>query len=149
MKVLFVCTGNTCRSPMAEGILKILAKDDDTIKVLSGGLLANEGSGASENAILAAKELGIDISSHRAANVNPDAIAQADIILTMTEAHKSALIDMYGADPVKTYTVMEYAGFSGDIADPYGGDLDVYRRCAKQLSEAVSAAYKKMRGGAL
>lgn len=131
---------------MAEGILKKIAADDGRtdIQVLSGGLFAEEGSAASENAILAAAERGVDISGHRSANVNPEVVRQADLILAMTEAHKRTLIDVYGAPQEKTFTLSEYAGINGDIADPFGGTLEVYRACAAQLYDALRLAYTKM-----
>lgn len=149
MNVLLVCTGNTCRSPMAEGLLKQIAAEagNRDLHVLSGGLFADSGSAASKNAVLAAAERGVDISAHRSASVNSEVVLQADLILGMTESHKRALIDMFGAPEDKTYTLAEYAGISGDVADPFGGDLDVYRSCADELYEALKRAYARMTVG--
>lgn len=146
MNILFVCTGNTCRSPMAEGILKSMLSEKDNIQVLSGGIFAPQGAGASENAILAMREKGIDISAHTAQNINPDVIGEADLILTMTHSHKQMLIAAFDDEiKDKVYTVCEYADMDGDISDPYGGDIVCYKECAGMLSDAIGKIYDKIR----
>lgn len=92
VKVLFVCTGNTCRSPMAEGILKHGCECCD---VLSAGIHAPDGSPASENAARVMQQRGVDISGHRAATVTASVMQEADVVLTMTGAHKQALQQMF------------------------------------------------------
>ncbi len=145
VNILIVCTGNTCRSPMAEGILKSMLSEDDDIEVLSGGIFAFEGERVSENASLALKEKGIDILSHRAQSINASVIKDADLILTMTSAHKNTLVGLFGDDiKNKVYTLCEYAGICGDIDDPYGGDIDCYRRCADRLYSVMQIVYKKL-----
>ena len=147
MKILLVCTGNTCRSPMAEGILKKISAEDgnNNVQVLSGGLFADSGSRASKNAVQAAAELGVDISPHISTNVNPEVLKEADLILAMTSAHKQALLDIYGAEKNKVYTLSEYIGEDREISDPYGGELMVYRECANQLYHMLSKAYLKIK----
>ena len=144
MNILFVCTGNTCRSPMAEGLFKKIVKEnEDEIEIASGGMNAFEGDGANQNAICVLEEYGVDISSHKAKNVDAATIADADVILTMTNAHKEMLLYLFGgAAEEKTYTLMEYIGSEGDINDPYGGDIEVYKNCAKQIYKALGEAYK-------
>ena len=143
MNILLVCTGNTCRSPMAEAILKQIAGQDRSVQVLSGALAAAEGMPASENAVLAMQEMGLDISAHTAKNIH---VREADLILTMTQAHKRALIQLFGSEAEKkTFALLEYIGQPGDIADPFGQDLDAYRACAAQLNDALTKVYDKIR----
>lgn len=146
MNILFVCTGNTCRSPMAEGILKSMLSEKDNIQVLSGGIFAPQGAGASENAILAMREKGIDISAHTAQNINSDVIGESDLILAMTSSHKQMIIAAFGDEARdKVYTVCEYADTDGDISDPYGGDIECYKMCADMLEDAIGKIYDKIR----
>lgn len=144
MNILFVCTGNTCRSPMAEGLFKKIVKEnEDEFEIASGGMNAFEGDKANQNAVYALEEYGVDISSHRAKNVDAATIADADIILTMTGAHKEMLLYLFGgAAEVKTHTIMEYIGEDGDIEDPYGGDICVYKKCADKIYNALCEVYK-------
>lgn len=147
MNVLIVCTGNTCRSPMGEGILKSMIKNGDNINVLSAGVFAADGERASKNAVIALSDMNIDISGHVSHSVNSDVVDEADLILTMTNSHKSALLTMYPEAQGKTYTVCEYAGINGEIADPYGQSLDVYKSCAEMLYKVFEIVYEKIQGG--
>ncbi len=144
MNVLFVCTGNTCRSPMAEGLLRALTKENDNIYVLSGAIQTREGMPASENAIRVMDERGIDLRRHTSANINADVLNEADLVLTMTEAHKQAIIEYFGDDfELKTQPLLAYIGIGGNVTDPYGGNLEVYRACRDQLAEAIRLLYEK------
>ena len=128
MKILFVCTGNTCRSPMAQVMAAKLWGAD--YEVISAGLMAMPSSPASNHAVSAMKNRQLDLSSHRAQMVTDKLIEEAELILTMTESHKEALVQV-AKD--KVYTLGEYAGQRISISDPYGGDLRIYNKCADEI----------------
>ena len=148
MNILLVCTGNTCRSAMAEGILnKIIAdnKDTDKFDVLSAGISVFSPTSASKNAILALNEMGIDISNHTSKQLTDDMINDADIILTMTNSHKQIIENVCDDIECEIYTLMGYAyGADKDVSDPYGMDLDKYKKCAKEIKDALENAYPKL-----
>ena len=131
MNILFVCTGNTCRSPMAAYIMdKIAVENDLDILIESAGIFAEGGQPASENAVKAMAEMGIDITEHRTQPVTEELIKKSDIILTMTQGQKK-LLEPLAKD--KVYTLLEYSGGEGDISDPYGGDLEEYKETAQEI----------------
>lgn len=147
MKIVFVCTGNTCRSPMAEGFLKLIAKNngDTSLEVISAGIAAAEGEGASEFSVEAAKEYGADISSHISQQLTAYDIADADLILTVTSEHAVFLKNELKKAAHKIFSIGEYAGCS-DFSDPYGCDLNTYKKCASNIYEACKIIYDKING---
>lgn len=142
MNILFVCTGNTCRSAMAAAMMDKIAVDNDIdVLIESAGIFAEDGQNASENAIKALEKYQIDLSNHKTQPVTPDLIKQSDLILTMTNAHKQILEPMAKG---KVYTLLEYVGSDGDIQDPYGGDLEEYEEAAQEIYDALVDVAEKI-----
>lgn len=134
--IAFVCTGNTCRSPMAEGLFNSLVKNLSLpYRALSAGIFAVSGSLPSENAVEISAENGIDISGHRAVQFNHDIAEKADIILTMSQSHKETLSNFFPNMSDKIYTLPEYIGNTAftEVFDPFGGNIDVYKSCFEVL----------------
>lgn len=131
MKILFVCTGNTCRSPMAEGIAKKICKEKDyDYQITSAGLFINDIDGVSENAVEVMNEIGVDISAHIPTQLTPDIIIDSDIIVPMTDSHAELLVRI-GADESKIRRMSE------SIPDPYMQSAEIYRECRNKLEECI------------
>ena len=145
MNILVVCTGNTCRSPMAEVILKaVLENKGIEADVKSRGLYASEREPASDYAKLAVKNYGLSLDSHMAKNITPEDIRGADLVLTMTESHKKALEKV--CPPEKLFTFKEYSlGKNGDISDPFGQSPSVYLECAEEIADCALALADKLK----
>ena len=142
MNILFVCTGNTCRSPLAAAIMeKIAVENDLDVLIESAGLFANVGGTASDEAIEALDKMGIDLTFHQTKPITEELIEKSDIILAMTQAHKELLKPMAGD---KVYTLKEYAGENGDISDPYGGDLEEYEETANEIYDTLVDVAEKI-----
>jgi len=151
MHILFVCSGNTCRSPMAEALFTAQIKKQ---KMLSGivpiarsaGIYALGGSSASREAVKVMAEMGIDIRDHRAQQLNDDLIQWADLILTMTEAHYREIISQYGVSAEKVYTLAKFSrSGQADVIDPFGSGVETYRQCAGQIQGMIREIIKKFR----
>lgn len=161
-KILFVCSGNTCRSPMAEGFLKT-ALDGDTylyglFNVASAGIAAYNGENASPNAVKALQDgWNTDISNHCASTLQAKDIENSFIILTMTRSHKEYILLNYPDAHDKVFTLKEYAygksvcpgyeqyDYSLDTADPYGMSLHMYSLCAFEIKQAVEKLVEKLK----
>src|SRR5712691_4180811 len=144
--VLFVCTGNICRSPLAASLLERALKERGLeVTVTSAGTGAWDGAPASEGAYLVALEHGLDLSAHRARLLTRDLVQQADIILTMARHHRARVHELSGEG--RTYVLGEYAGRTGpeaEVSDPFGGDLELYRETYGELEAMVRAAVERL-----
>lgn len=146
-KILFVCTGNTCRSIMAEGIFNNIVANkhlEEQFEAISAGMLAFDGEHASINALKVLKAWNIDISYHSSKRITQEQIFAAHLILTMKKEQKNMLLAMYPS-VTEVYTLKEYAQQSTeDVADPYGGDEQVYLKCALELKDAIQKVIERL-----
>lgn len=145
---MFICTGNICRSAMADGLMKKLVKEKNKdIEVYSCGIFAEDGDKPTFNAIEAIKEYGVDLREHRATNIYSSKIKDMDIILCATVSHKNNVVAIYPELKDKIFTIKEYAGFDEnnlDIPDPWGYNIETYRFCASTISNCLEKIIEKM-----
>lgn len=137
MRVLFVCTGNTCRSPMAEGLARgILGLN---IQVESAGLAAREGDSASLQALEVLRGKGVDLTSHKARRVSRGILEKADWIIPMTADQEKRLQTMFPefASKIKRLGAWNTMVEDYDILDPWGGTVEVYRRSAEDIESLI------------
>lgn len=136
MNLLFVCTGNTCRSPMAEFLCRAAAEQrglQQCVRVRSCGVAAADGDRASAEAIAILRSMGIDLTGHRASRATREQIAWADRIDCMTAAHRAALLALEPTAADRIHVM------SPPIPDPFGCGADAYRHTARCLQAQIDA----------
>jgi protein-tyrosine-phosphatase len=146
--VLFVCTGNTCRSPMAEVIFhdhlrqQLLTGSD--WRVESAGTWAQDGSPAARNAVELMSRRKLDLSQHRSRTVNAEMLAQFQLILVMEANHKEALIIEFPELKNRIYLLSEMVGRMNSVADPVAKDLLAYQTCVNEMEAYIEQGWQRI-----
>ncbi|MBN1826324.1 MAG: low molecular weight protein arginine phosphatase [Candidatus Eisenbacteria bacterium] len=149
--VLFVCSGNTCRSPMAEGLFRSLLPESwkDRVEAVSAGTGALPGEPPSPEARRAAEEGGVDIDGTRSRRLTADLVRRADLIVVMARHHRRTVLDLDPEADVKTVLLHDLDAEGGkrslrDVSDPFGSTLDVYRGTFEEIRRALRRGWKQI-----
>jgi protein-tyrosine-phosphatase len=146
MNLLFVCSGNTCRSPMAEALARKIARRRgiENLNISSAGTNAWDNVPATDEALLVGMEREIDLTGHRARKLTPTIVSEADLIFVMTPGHLEQVKQLGGRG--KVHVIDEYASGTTNqgVADPYGGDLEAYRRTADVLESELEKLFDRL-----
>ena len=145
--VIFICTGNVCRSPMAEGFYRHLNEGDDSIRIGSAGISAFDGQAASQHSVDVMRQEGIDISGHASRMLSPEMVNEASHVFGMTRSHCDAVQMMFPEAREKVFVLREFlvgadADFDLDVSDPIGGSLEEYVRTRNLIKEALPSIAK-------
>ena len=146
MHILFICTGNTCRSPMAEGYFRYLiskSKRKD-ITVASAGTFAGDGEPPSPNSVKAMKKIGIDFAHYKSSALTKEMLEAADLIVAMTLSHKHYVGHMSAKAMKKTKVLGEYNNTGEDLADPFGGGSDIYSYCLNTMKPSLENLFNEI-----
>ncbi|PKM65708.1 MAG: hypothetical protein CVU95_14065 [Firmicutes bacterium HGW-Firmicutes-2] len=135
--LMFVCTGNTCRSPMAEGLAKKMMGNKKAM-ILSRGISVNLEEPANLSAVNAMEKKHISIKNHKSKRFDPREVTDNMLILTMTSRHETYLKYHYPMLEDRVHALLAYINLTGNIEDPYGMNQEVYDQCADQLEAAIS-----------
>jgi len=148
MHILFVCTGNTCRSPMAGAYFRSLCEKSgrNDISVESVGTFAGEGQPASAQSVSVMKDYGIDLSTHKSSALTKAKIDAADLIIAMTTSHRLHIGSMSHSALKKTRTLLEFTQKNGNISDPFGGTEKTYSDCFSEMKEALDNLFLEVTG---
>lgn len=147
-RVLFVCTGNVCRSPMAQALFNAQAKkleENEEWIARSAGTWAMENQPASGHAITAMRERDINLSAHRGHQITREDLEQANTVIVMTQNHRDALAAEFPQHKNKIHLMSEIDNRIYDITDPYGGILAEYQLCAQELGEIIERGYDRIK----
>ena len=146
--ILFLCTGNVCRSPMAEGLFRHAVKGRGEFRILSAGIGAVNGEPPTHHSVQAMKEIGIDISAQRSRALTTDLVKQADLILGMTHSHTDTVALLYPKAAEKTFLLREFdetlEAYEKDISDPIGSPYHIYVECRDQIEQGIATLLKFM-----
>ena len=147
-RVLFVCYGNACRSPMAELLFEArISKDQQLrsagVEVKSAGTDAMLDA-ATPEAIAVMAEHGLNLNGHRPVTINRGLADWADLVLVMEVAHKRDVVALFPWVKEKTHLLSEYVGDSGEVRDPYSRGIEVYRQCAARLKSLLNKLADKL-----
>jgi protein-tyrosine phosphatase len=150
--IVFVCTGNTCRSPMAELLMRsTIAKqlncrldqlEDRGILVISAGIAAAPGCPPSSEAVQVMRDYGLDLAPHEAQPLTEPLVRHADLILTMTQSHLQSIVERWPNAAERTRMLLPEGS---DVSDPIGQTVGAYRHCAEQISAAVKEHAERLR----